>query len=93
MMSTPFEVEFLRDGLYLVRGEVDGDPAEVQFRIEEDELERLGLPHSSGADVVAATASYLLEHQRLDELPDQVQIEDVSQAYADFAAHLRTVLG
>ncbi len=92
-MSVPFEVEHLRDQLYIVRAEVDGDPAMARFLVDEGALERLGVAGASEVDVVSATATFLLQRQRLDDLPTQVDVEDVAVAYDDFAEHLRSALG
>lgn len=91
-MSVPFEVEELRDHYYLVRSEQDGDPAETRFFADPAALEGLGLGEASAVDVVRATVDYLLKHQRLDDLPTQVDVEDVAAAYDDYAETIRAGL-
>lgn len=92
-MSIPFEVEELRDNYYLVRGAQDGELAETRFYVDPDALDGLGLEGAAGADVVRATVDFLLQRQRIDDLPTQVDIQDVAAAYEDFIDSLRASLG
>lgn len=91
-MSVGFEVEEFRDHYYLVRGEVDGDAVETRFLVDPAALDALGVGSSPAADVVRATVAFLLQRQRLDELPPQVDLEDVAAAYPDFEDALRAAL-
>ena len=92
-MSVPFEVEELRDHYYLVRAEQDGDRAETRFFVDPAALAGLELGEASAVDVVRATVHYLLKHQRLDDLPTQVDVEDVAAAYDDYVETIRAALG
>lgn len=42
--------------------------------------------------MVRATVAFLLQRQRLDELPPQADLEDVAAAYPDFEDALRAAL-
>lgn len=88
-MSVGFEVEEFRDHYYLVRGEVDGDAVETRFLADPGALDALGVGGRPAVDVVRATVDFLLQRQRLDELPPQVDLEDVAAAYPDFEEALR----
>ena len=91
-MSVGFEVEEFRDHYYLVRGEVDGDAVETRFLADPAALDALGVGSSPAANVVRATVAFLLQRQRLDELPPQADLEDVAAAYPDFEDALRAAL-
>ncbi|HHU40362.1 MAG TPA: hypothetical protein GXZ45_13910 [Propionibacterium sp.] len=92
-MPDRYEVEELRDHYYIIRGREDGDLAETRVFVDPAVLADLRIEGVSAPDVVTTTIDYLLERQRIDDLPTQVDIEDVAAAYDDFAEHLRTRLG
>lgn len=95
-MTTPAEtartVVAVEEHTYLVRGRQDDEPVEVRVVVDPLVVERLGAGPGDDEAVVAATITFLLEHQRLDELPPQLDLEDVDAAYDGFAEHLRTHL-
>lgn len=92
-MSVPFEVEELRDHYYLVRAGVDDTTAETRFFLDPAALDGLGLAGADPLEVVRVTAAFLLERQRIDDLPTQVEMEDVAAAYPDCVEALREQLG
>lgn len=44
-------------------------------------MERLGVRRGTETDVVAQVLEFLLEHQSIDQLPPQLDLEEVSAAY------------
>ncbi len=78
---------------FLVRGRQDGEPVDVRLHVEPVSLSRWGLGHIAPREVVDVTMAYLLGHQRLDELPPLVDLEEVAAAYDGFEAHLLERLG
>lgn len=82
-------VEPTGEHLYLVRGEQDGSPVEVRVVADPDYLDSLALEGAEEAQVVDVAVSYLLGHQRLDELPPRLYLDDVGAAYPEFEQHLR----
>ena len=52
-------------------------------------LARFASDRCSETAVVAGTVAYLLTHQNPEDLPAQVDLEDVAAAYDDFPAELR----
>lgn len=91
-MSNQFEVESGEDHYYFVRGEQDGDPVEIRVLIDPEVVASMGLPSAPDEDLVRATVSFLLEHQRIDELPPQLSLADVAAAYEGFSEQLKTRL-
>ena len=92
-MPVEIVVEELRDNYYLVRGTQDGETVETRFFVEPDVRVDLGLAHVSAEDVVRVTVEYLLQRQRIDDLPTQVEIPNVAAAYDGFEGYLRERLG
>ncbi|HHU40359.1 MAG TPA: hypothetical protein GXZ45_13895 [Propionibacterium sp.] len=92
-MSIPFVVEELRDRYYLVRGTQDGDATETRVFVDPAVQSGLALDGVPPEDVVRVTIDFLLERQRIDDLPTQVDLEDVAAAYEEFETHLREQLG
>lgn len=82
-------VEPLGGHAYLVSGQQDGTAVEVRVVVDPAFLATLEVDGGEEARAVEATVGYLLGHQRLDELPPQLYLEDVAAAYADFAEHLQ----
>jgi hypothetical protein len=88
-MSDLSSVEPFGEHYFIVRGEESGDTVETRFYVDPGFMERLGVPGAAEEEVVRAAMSYLLQHQRLDELPPQLDLDDVAAAYDGFEGHLR----
>ena len=91
-MSDPASVEPFGEHYFLVRGEESGDAVATRFYVDPGFMERLEVPGATEAEVVRASMSYLLDHQRIDELPPQLDLDDVAAAYDGFEDHLRATL-
>ena len=76
-------------GYFLVRGHEGGEPVTVRVHVDRGFLASLGVTHADGLAVVDVTLAYLLGHQRLDELPPEVDLEEVIAAYPAFEPLLR----
>lgn len=86
------EIEPLDEQRFLARAREGDATVEVRVFVDEAFLERTGLATVPGADIAEATIAYLLDHQRLDELPPQLELEDVAAAYDDFEVLLRRTI-
>lgn len=91
-MQDNWTVEDLGSHTFMVRGTEHGDQVEVQVSVGPDAVDDLGLTGSTDEQIVDATINYLLGHQRLDELPAEVDLEVVAAAYDDFADAARARL-
>ena len=83
------ETESMGAGYYLVRGRQGDELVDVRLHLDPGFLDGRGLAQVDESTVVEVTMSYLLQRQRLDELPAALELEDVAAAYDGFEAHLR----
>ena len=84
-----FSIESAGNDYYLVSGEQGGETVELRCFVDPGLAEEIGAPQVSGERIVEATLAYLLEHQRLDDLPTHLDIGDVAAVYDDFTAQLQ----
>lgn len=80
-------IEPLGDHDYLVRFTQD-DSIEIQMRATPAIVARIAGAHADETRVVAVTAAYLIERQRADELPGQLDLDDVAAAYDGYVEDL-----
>lgn len=73
----------------------EGGEDVVTLRVRADPalVASIGRPDSDESRVVAATIAYLIERQRADDLPADVDLEDVAAAYDGYIEHLHDTLG
>ena len=90
MISQP-TIEAMDDHRYLVRATQDDDVVDVSVRVDPDFGQRLGIT-ASGPEIVGAAMAFLLQRQRMDDLPAQLDLEDIAAAYGEFAERLRSAL-
>lgn len=90
--STELHIEDLGEGRILARGRHGDEEVEVRVFIDSVVTERAGVSGAPTAAVAEATLEYLLTHQRLDELPAQLDLEDVAAAYPDYEEQLSASL-
>jgi hypothetical protein len=55
-------------------------------------IARLTTEETDEARIIQATAAYLIARQRADDLPPQLDLDDVAAAYEGFEADLRRQL-
>lgn len=87
-----WSVEVLEEHRFLVHGAAAGDGVDVEVTLDPDSVRELGVDGMPDEHIVDATVGYLLEHQRIDELPAEIELEVVLAAYPDFADRLRDQL-
>ena len=82
-------IESLGDHDYLVRFMQDDDGIEIQMRATPAIVARIAGADADEARVIAVTAAYLIERQSADELPGQLDLDDVLAAYDGYVEDLR----
>ena len=89
-------VQALGEHDYLIRVREGDDTIEIRVHASTDVLARLP-DDTDEKRLVEATAAYLIERQRADDLPPALDLDDVAAAYAgyldDIAARTATVTG
>ncbi len=85
------DIEALGEHRYLVTISEGEDTVEILVLANPSVVARLG---SEGDElrVVRSTADYLIARQRADDLPAELDLDDVAAAYEDFEDHLRSDL-
>ncbi|MCP2323088.1 hypothetical protein HDA40_001595 [Hamadaea flava] len=84
------QIEELDDGRHLVEIPHEDGPVTILVRASPAVTDLFA---ADGTRVVTATVEYLLARQRPDDLPPQLDIEDVLAAYDDFEGEIRRRLG
>lgn len=82
-------IEVLDGDRHLVQIPDDDGPVTILVRVSPAVTARLAPDDISGVRVVKATIEYLLARQRADDLPPQLDLEDVINAYEGFEDELR----
>lgn len=83
------QVEALGAHRYLVRALAGEDMVEVEVHANPAVVARITGEPTDEARVVEATAAYLIARQRADDLPQELDLEDVIAAYDGFEEELR----
>ena len=89
MLETDPQVETIGEHRYLVRVRQGEDVIEIQVDATPDVIARLVTDQIDESRIVEATAAYLIARQRADDLPPQLDLDDVAAAYEGFEADLR----
>ncbi len=89
-MGDAARVEALGEHRYVVHGSQDGDPVDVWVYATPAVIDHVSGGHDDESAVVEAAVSWLLARQRVDELPPNVDLDDVVAAYPQFETDLRT---
>jgi len=87
-MNTGTDIEFVGDHEYLVRITVD-DIVTLRVYADPEMVAHIG---AAEAHIVAATIAYLTDRQQPDELPTDLDLQDVAAAYDDYVDRLRADL-
>ncbi|NUO58731.1 MAG: hypothetical protein HOV78_18875 [Hamadaea sp.] len=82
-------IEELDGEQHLVRIPFEDDSVEILVRASADAVARVAPDGVPAVRVVEATIDYLLTRQRPDDLPPQLDLEDVVPAYEGFEGELR----
>ena len=85
-------VETLGAHRYLVRARQGEDTVEIRIHASPAVIARLTTDETDETRIIEATAAYLIARQRADDLPPQLDLDDVAAAYEGFEDDLRRQL-
>ena len=85
-------IEALGDHEYLVHITMDDDIVTVRVRATPDVVADIAGDGAGDAAVVLATVAYLTARQRPDDLPQELDLDDVVAAYDDYVDQLHETL-
>lgn len=88
-MTNDMKIEALAEHRYLVRRRQGDDTVEILVRLAPDVTARLGYDPADEVRIVEATVAFLVARQRPDDLPPQLDVDDIAAAYEDFEGELR----
>ena len=91
-MTDEPQVEALGGHRYLVRARQDEDIVEIQVYATPDVIARFISARTDETRIIEATVAYLIARQRPDDLPPQLDLDDVMAAYEGFEDALRRQL-
>lgn len=78
-------IEPLGSHNYLIKIWQDEDAVEIRVRATPDVVARIRDGSDASEErIVEDTITYLLERQRADELPPQLDLDDIAAAYDDY---------
>ncbi|HET8570325.1 MAG TPA: hypothetical protein VFN14_00350 [Candidatus Limnocylindria bacterium] len=83
------QVEAIGEHRYLVRVRQGEDVIEIRIDATPDMIARLANDEIDESRVIEAAAAYLIARQRADDLPPQLDLDDVAAAYEGFEDDLR----
>lgn len=86
-IETP-RIEALGDHDYLVRVAQGEELVTIRMRATPEIVVRIAGPDADETRVVAATIAYLIARQSPDELPEQLDLDDITAAYDDYLDEL-----
>lgn len=92
-MTDRAQVEYLGEHRYLVRARQGEDVVEIVVYASPVVIARLAAAEIDEARIVEATAAFLFTRQRPDDLPPQLDLEDVAAAYDGFEEDVSQRLG
>ncbi len=88
-MSAHPKIHARGDHRYLVTAPHEDDVVQIAVYASPTFMERVGAPRGTEVDVVVRVLGFLLEHQTIDELPPQLDLEEVAAAYEGVEARVR----
>lgn len=93
MTVQPDAIEPLGDHDYLIRVPMGEDVVTIRIRATPEVVAQIAGPDADEVSVVNATVTYLTARQSPDDLPGQLDLDDVVAAYSGYVEDLRTHLG
>lgn len=87
------DIESLGDHDYLARVPLGEDVVTIRIRATPEVVAQIAGPEADEAGVVTATVAYLTARQGPDDLPGQLDLDDVVAAYAGYVDYMRNRLG
>lgn len=91
-IETP-EIEALGDHDYLVCVGQDDERVTIRMRATPEVVAHIAGPDTDETRVIAATMAFLTARQRPDELPEQLDLDDIIAAYDDYLDDVRNEIG
>ena len=91
MIDEP-HVEAIGDHDYVVRAPQGEDIVEIRVRATPSVIARLAGDETDEARIIEATVAYLIARQRADDLPPELDLDDVTAAYDGFEDDVRRQL-
>ena len=86
-------IEALGEHNYLIRVRADEQTVEVRVHASPEVVARIGVDDTEENRIVEATAAYLIQRQRADDLPATLDLDDVAAAYSDYITDMSSLLG
>ena len=86
-------VEALGDHNYLIRVCTGDETVEVRVYATPEVVARIGVDDTDESRIVEATAAYLIQRQRADDLPAALDLDDVAAAYGDYITDMTSLRG
>lgn len=88
-MTNDMKIEALAEHRCLVRTRQGDGAVEILVRASPDVTARLIDDPADEVRIVEATVAFLVARQRVDDLPPQLDVDDIAAAYEDFEDELR----
>jgi hypothetical protein len=88
-MSDQPKVEALGEHRYLVHARQDEEDIRIRLDATPSVIARLATGEADETRIVEAAAAFLIARQRADDLPSQLDLDDVVAAYDGFEDDLR----
>ena len=91
-MTEKPQVQSLGDHNYVIHVQEGEDTFEIRVHASPAMIARLTTGETDETRIIQATAAYLIARQRADDLPPQLDLDDVAAAYEGFEEDLRRQL-
>ena len=88
-MLEHFTIETLGEHRYLVRAQQGEEPVEILVRASPTVIARLAPREADESRVIEETLAFLVARQRADDLPPQLDVDEILATYEDFEDDLR----
>jgi hypothetical protein len=85
-------VEPLGDHNYLIRVRQGEDTVQIHVHASAAVVHRVAVVDTDETRIIEATAAYLIQRQRADDLPMTLDLDDVAAAYDGYIDDMRTEL-
>jgi hypothetical protein len=86
-------VEALGDHNYLIRVREGEDTIEIRVHASPGVVQRITVVDADENRIIEATAAYLIQRQRADDLPATLDLDDVAAAYDGYIDDISAQLG
>jgi hypothetical protein len=91
-MANQPHVEALGDHNFLIRVREGEDTIEIRVHASPGVVQRMAVVDADENRIVEATAAYLIQRQRADDLPATLDLDDVAAAYDGYIDDIHTQL-